>query len=217
METPIETTDQGRTQIIYPPPPGAVSFFKAPAQSVTPLKSADVKGIYRYITEYRPAMQATDELRAILKDVREGKADIKEARKYKASHFDFVCFSGTFSYRNDNQLIMHSGLLCIDLDHVGDRKVLWSLRERLIADPHFTTWLLFTSPSGDGLKWVIEIDLSKCDHLTWFRAMQNYVRATYDIEIDKQCSNVSRACFLPHDPVCYVHPSIFNQPDVCPF
>lgn len=38
METPIETTDQGLTQIIYPPPPGAVSFFKAPAQSVTPLK-----------------------------------------------------------------------------------------------------------------------------------------------------------------------------------
>lgn len=162
-------------------------------------------------------MQATDELRTILKDVREGKADIKEARKYKASHFDFVCFSGTFSYRNDNQLIMHSGLLCIDLDHVGEREVLWSLRERLIADPHFTTWLLFTSPSGDGLKWVIEIDLSKCDHLTWFRAMQNYVLATYGMEIDKQCSNVSRACFLPHDPVCYVHPSIFNQPDVCPF
>mgnify|MGYP003307462133 CR=1 FL=1 len=79
METPIETTDQGRTQIVYPPGHGVFSFFKAPAQSVTPLKSADVKGIYRYITEYRPAMQATDELRTILKDVREGKADIKEA------------------------------------------------------------------------------------------------------------------------------------------
>lgn len=189
--------------------PGAFSFFRAPAQSVTPLKSADVKGIYKYITLYQPAMKATQELRSI--------TDAKEARKYKASHFDFVCFSGVYSYRKDDCLMQHSGLLCLDFDHVGDRQALWSLRDRLIADPHFTTWLLFTSPSGDGLKWVIGINLDLCDHKTWFRAMQNYVRVTYGIEVDEKCINVSRACFLPHDPVCYVHPSIFQEPDVCPF
>lgn len=209
METKIVTTDQSVTQIINPPGPGEFSFFRAPAQSVTPLKSADVKGIYNYITLYQPAMKATQELRCI--------NDEKEARKYKASHFDFVCFSGVFSYRKDDNLVQHSGLLCLDFDHVGDHQALWSLRERLIADPLFTTWLLFTSPSGDGLKWIIGIDLAKCDHKTWFRAMQNYVRVTYGIEVDEKCINVSRACFLPHDPVCYVHPSIYQESDVSPF
>ena len=209
METSNVPTDQSLTQINYPPGPGPFSFFRAPAQSVNPLKSTDVVGIYKYITLYRPAMKATQELRGI--------TDEKEARKYKASHFDFVCFSGVFSYRKDDCLVQHSRLLCLDFDHVGDHDALWALREQLVTDPHFTTWLLFTSPSGDGLKWVIEIDLTMCDHKTWFRAMQNYVRATYGTEVDEKCVNVSRACFLPHDPVCYVHPSIFQEPDVCPF
>lgn len=189
--------------------PGAFSFFRAPAQSVNPLKADDVKGIYKYITMYVPAMKATRELRAI--------TDKDEARNYKASHFDFACFSGVFSYRKDDCLVRHSGLLCLDFDHVGKPYVVWSLRRRLIEDPNFITWLLFISPSGDGLKWVIGIDLKMCDHKTWFRALQNYVRVTYGMEVDEKCSNVSRTCFLPHDPVCYVHPSILQEPDVCPF
>lgn len=209
MGTPNVPTNQSLTQIIKPPGPGTFSFFRAPAQSVMPLKNADVKGIYKYITLYQPAMKATQELRDT--------TDEKEARKFKASHFDFVTFSGVFSYRKDDCLVQHSGLLCLDFDHVGNYMQLWSLRGRLIEDPHFTTWLLFTSPSGDGLKWVIEIDLSKCDHKTWFRALQNYVRMTYGMEVDEKCINVSRACFLPHDSSCYVNPIILQEPDVCPF
>lgn len=189
--------------------PGAFSFFRAPAKSVKPCKSPDVKGIYKYITLYAPAMEATRKLRSI--------KDKDEARKFKGTHFDFVCFSGTFSYRKDDCLIAHSGLLSLDFDHVGNPMQLWALREKLIADPYFTTWLLFTSPSGDGLKWVVSIDLAKCDHATWFRALQNYIRATYGEEVDEKCSNVSRTCFLPHDGSCYVNPIILQEPDVCPF
>lgn len=189
--------------------PGRFSFFRAPAKTVMPYKAADIKGVYQYITLYSPAQSATNALRAI--------DDPKQAREFKASHFDFVCFSGTFIYRKDDGLIQHSGLLCLDFDHVGNRFVLWELRQRLIADPFFTTWLLFTSPSGDGLKWVISIDLNLCDHRTWFRALQNYVRNTYHLEADEKCGDVSRTCFLPFDGNCYVHPSILNEPDVCPF
>lgn len=209
MEAKKQTTDQGNAQIKQPGSSGRVSFFRAPAKTVVPLKTTDIKGIYKYITMYMPAMKATEELRSI--------TDGKEARKYKASHFDFACFSGTFSYRRDDSLIEHSGLLCLDFDHVGNSLAISKLREQLIADPNFTTWLLFTSPSGDGLKWVIGIDLTLCDHHTWFLALQNYIRATYGQEVDEKCSNVSRTCFLPHDASCYVNPIIFNEPDVCPF
>lgn len=185
------------------------SFFRAPAMTVKPFQTVDVKDIYKYITIYSPALNATRQLRSI--------KDAQEAREFKARHFDFACFSGEFSYRKDDGLIKHSGLLCLDFDHVGNPEQIWSLRLKLISDSNFTTWLLFTSPSGDGIKWVIGIDLAQCDHKTWFRALQNYVRTTYSLEVDEKCVNVSRACFLPHDCSCYVNPAVLQDSDVCPF
>ena len=70
---------------------------------------------------------------------------------------------------------------------------------------------MFTSPSGDGIKWWVPIDIQKRPHEVWFKAMQNYLNATYGLEVDPQCVNVSRACFLPYDPDCIVNPNI------CPY
>lgn len=167
-----------------------------------------IREAYEYITLDPKALEATQQLRKIV--------DEKKRREFKAQNFDFACFSGTFSYRKDDCLVEHSGLLCVDFDHLPHLEM-WQIRKKLIADPYFTTELLFTSPSGDGMKWVVDIDLAKCDHRTWFRAISNYVRATYQLEADPQCVNVSRACFLPNDGSCYVNPNILQQPGVCPF
>ena len=75
-----------------------------------------------------------------------------QARKYKAENFDFCTFSGIFHTRNKDGLLQ-SDLLCIDFDHVTD---IPSLHEKLLKDPCFDTELLFRSPSGDGLKWIIQ-------------------------------------------------------------
>ncbi len=66
--------------------------------------------------------------------------------------------------------------------------------------------LLFTSPSGDGLKWIIPIDITTASHTDYFRAISNYVRQTYGIEADKSGKDISRACFLPHDSNAYLNP-----------
>lgn len=191
--------------------------YHAPARTVISNTVWGIKEAYKYISSDVGAMKHTLELRHLMKEVEEGKCDESVPRKYKTENFDFATFSGTFSYRRDDKLIRHSGLLCLDFDHVGGSEVLRQLRQRLITDEHFTTWLAFVSPSGTGLKWVISIDLSKADHRTWFRAVQNYVRATYHLEVDEKCVNVSRACFLPFDVNCYVNPEIRKEKDVCPF
>ncbi len=183
-------------------------FYLHPAQTVNSTQTMTVDDVYEYITLDMRASQATRELRKI--------EDEKERKKFKSKNFDFVCFSGTFSYRMDNCLIEHSGLICLDFDHLPHLEM-WDIRKKLIADPFFNTQLLFTSPSGDGLKWVVDIDLNECDHRTWFRAISNYVRETYRLEADPKCANVSRACFLPNDGNCYVNPEYFNKPGVCPF
>lgn len=183
-------------------------FYRAPIMTVQSRTTMTIKEVYQYITSMEP-MERTHKLRAI--------EDEKEAKKFKAMNFDFALFSGTFGRRNAESLIEHSGLICLDFDHVGNARQRWALRERLLQDPMLKTELLFTSPSGDGLKQVVEIDLTMGNHLAWFKVLKNYIKANHQYEIDKACSDVCRSCFLPHDASCYVNPIILNEPDVCPF
>jgi hypothetical protein len=60
------------------------------------------------------------------------------ARKFKAKNFDYCTFSGTFTYRNDQSLIKHSGLLCVDFDHLNNIE---SLFNALLKDDYFDTQL----------------------------------------------------------------------------
>lgn len=85
------------------------------------------------------------------------------------------------------------------------------LFERLLNDEYFDTQLLFRSPSGDGLKWIIPIDTSQTTHGNYFVAVANYILQTYDVAVDKSGRDISRACFLPHDPQAFINPLIQSK------
>ena len=170
------------------------SFFKAPVRNTIPHKSISLLDAYNYIVgDY--AKQRTEKLRGI--------KDQKQARQYKASTFDYCTFSGMFQTRNDKALISHSGLLCIDFDHLQSVDL---LRNQLLRDEYFDTQMLFVSPSGDGLKWIIPIDTKQTTHSNYFAAVANYIQQTYGVEVDKSGRDISRACFLPYDPMAYINP-----------
>lgn len=134
-----------------------------------------------------------------------GMDDVKRARNYKAANFDYCTFSGVFTMRNDKALVEHSGLLCLDFDHLKD---VVALAQRLLEDEYFETQLMFRSPSGDGLKWIVPINVAEMPHADYFRAVANYVRETYGVEVDKSGRDVSRACFLPFDPQAFINPNL---------
>jgi hypothetical protein len=106
-----------------------------------------------------------------------------------------ICWSGTFRRRADNHLIEHSGLVCIDFDHVDD---MTALRDRLTNDPY--THVLFTSPSGDGLKVVVRIPANARTHKGSFQALMEYYQVD---EFDSTSSNISRVCYESIDPDIY--------------
>lgn len=169
------------------------SIFKAPVRNVFPSQTLRLGQIHKLITSdtYK---SITEELRSI--------EDIKERRKFKANRFDYVTFSGVFERRNDKFLQKHSNLITIDFDHLTD---LNKVREQLLNDAYFETELLFVSPSGDGLKWIIRIDLEEATQAEYFIAISNYIKQTYNIEVDASGKDVSRACFLPHDANAFLH------------
>lgn len=174
------------------------SFFKCPITNKMPYRQITVLDAYRVIAGYY-YRRRTEELRAI--------RDPRQARIFKANKFDYVTFSGTFSTRREQNLLEHSRLLCLDFDHV---KFLEPLFKDLSMDDNFDTQLLFRSPSGDGLKWVIHIDLTLASHKDWFEGVASYISQTYHVEVDRSGKDVCRACFLPYDPKAYVAPEILN-------
>ena len=180
-------------EVVKPAAP-VFSYFNKPVTNTIPSRQASLVEVYNLI-KGNEFTSCTSTLRNI--------PDPKEARKYKAQNFDYVTFSGTFSKRNDANLQRHSGLLTIDFDHIQDIPI---LKTALLNDHYFETELLFVSPSGDGLKWVIPIDLTQAKHQDYFKAVANYVSHTYQLEIDQSGKDISRACFLPHDSEIFINP-----------
>ena len=180
-----------------------MSFFKAPITNKTPERTVTLLEVSKAIKSIwlEPQTQA---LRKITDEV--------EARRYKGQNFPYVTPAGVFSYCNDQSLICHSGVLCMDMDHIQDVD---GLKHRLIADNLFETLMVFRSPSGDGLKWFIRIDLSKCGHRQWFDAVRNYlISSAYGLtpkQADPSVRNESRACFLCYDPEVYVNPMLLTM------
>ncbi len=169
------------------------------AASQRPFKQeATLEDAYEWMNSMK-MMQLTKELRAI--------EDEKQQKAFKAERLPFATFSGTFSYRNQQGLIEHSGLLCFDFDHLGGKDNLWKVRKQLESDPYFETMLMFTSPRGDGVKWVTHIDLDRGPHEKWYRAIRNYLHQTYSLEADKAPANVASACFLCWDANMVITPS----------
>jgi len=168
------------------------SYFRSPVWNKTPDREVTLDDVCRYLRSGRAA-EATRRLRSF--------TDPKAARDYKSKAFDYVTFSGVFSRCCDKSLLSHSQLLCLDFDHVGD---VAALKRSLLADRQLSTRLLFTSPSGDGVKWVVDIDTSRCSHRQWFLAIRNYLYLCRGLEVDEKCANESRGCFLPYDPEAVV-------------
>ena len=182
-----------------------LSYFNAPITNKVPSRTVTLDEVARMVRSTMLGVQ-TQQLRTIREKA--------EARLYKGLNFPYVTISGVFSYCNDTSLVSHSGLLCIDLDGVEDVE---DLKRKLTTDGHFFTTLAFRSPSGNGVKWIIVIDLAKADHKTWFHAVRNYLLATYheltEKQVDRQCQNVSRACFLCYDPQAYVNLDV-HEPEL---
>ncbi len=109
-----------------------------------------------------------------------------------------ICWSGTFKRRADNQLIAHSGLCGIDFDNVKDIE---AEKAKLKKDPFIH--VLFTSPSGDGLKAVVRIPPDPKRHKGAFQALIEHFMMQ---EFDLKCGNLSRVCYESWDPDVYHNP-----------
>jgi hypothetical protein len=146
------------------------------------------------IEVYNRIKQGNPELIGKIKKLRAGDTDSK-------MQLMAIMFNGTFSERKDDGLIQHSGLCVLDFDKYPDVKTLQAERKRLMDCPY--VYMMFTSPSGNGLKVVIRTpESTKFEHKRRFEAYKEYINSDY---FDVANSNVSRVCFESYDPDAYLN------------
>ena len=150
-------------------------------------------------------------LREKIEAIRNPETDKAEKDKLKKSLLA-IMFNGTFSKRADDDLIKHSGICVLDFDKYESEEVLQEERDRIQKDPF--TLMCFRSPSGNGLKVLINIpESTKEDHKRRFKAYEKYIKSKY---FDVANCNVSRVCFESYDPETYFNQSCEEFTEIAP-
>ncbi len=131
--------------------------------------------------------------------------DPKKAVAEMKQNLPGVLWCGRFTNRRKpvhEKLVEHSGLLCADLDHVGEK--ISEVRAKIVASPHLIA--VFTSPTGRGLKAVFRVADDAKQHEACFSVIEQHVRELTGIKIDPACKDVARLCFVSHDPDLWINP-----------
>jgi hypothetical protein len=128
------------------------------------------------------------------------KENNKDERNKLKQKLPAICFSGTFNKRNDNSLIDHSGLICLDFDGYSNKKELMDERNRIISDKY--VYSCFISPSGDGLKVIVRIPKDSMNHKHYFLALKEHFSSDH---FDTTSKNLSRVCYESFDPLIHIN------------
>lgn len=175
--------------------------------STKPLMNVDVPWVGNYIRSERAKSQ-TLELRQMM-----ATANDQQLRDYKLLQFDAVAGAGIFSYGNAAGVVERSPYVVIDVDDLASTDEAREIQQTLVNDKEVVTALCFVSPKGLGVKWWAELP-EWCMNMTFgeqYAALSRYIGYTYGILADSSGSNVNRLCFLPHDPLCYIHPKYLTN------
>jgi hypothetical protein len=98
-------------------------------------------------------------------------------------------------------LLRYSGFIQADMDNLnGD---LEQTRQKAKNDPH--VGFGYVSPSGNGLKLAVRVPADASRHKENFAAVANYLRKSYGREIDPQCKDPLRLCFMSSDTEAWIN------------
>jgi len=147
-----------------------------------------------------------ERIRNAIKVIRKSK-NKKEIQVLKAN-LGYVCLSGTFGKRSTSELILHSGLMQINIDAKYNAQIDFNeLREKLKKDVFICA--VFESARGInyGIKAVLRVPPCETayQHNLMFSIVGMYFQTMYNVQMGINTYEVSRACYLSHDENIYTN------------
>ncbi|MBX7141427.1 MAG: DUF3987 domain-containing protein [Chitinophagales bacterium] len=128
----------------------------------------------------------------------EGKTAEAEALKKQ-----LLAFTASATYKGGRRiehLQEYSGFIVLDIDDLAG-EVLQPAFEAASKCEH--TFCCFRSPSGNGLKILVEVDSLLEQHSTAFAQVCDYYEQLLKVTIDRSGKDVTRLCFVSFDPLAY--------------
>lgn len=174
------------------------SYYKAPIKNTAPYREITLDEVYKVINgDY--LKQVTDKVRGASRiEYRGTKGLTSEYKELKQTLLPCATFAGTFTKRQTANIKALSGLMCFDFDHIDNPE---PLKDKLSKEESIQ--LIFTSPGGEGLK-VVLTDPMECDtYEDQYKVLAQYFLKKYNLIADNT-SDISRACFLCHDPKAWL-------------
>ncbi len=125
---------------------------------------------------------------------------LEEASEAKKQLLGFTT-SGTFDNGRKSELITtYSQYIVLDFDKIGKDKVA-EIKQIAASIPH--TFCAFISPSGNGLKIIVEVNSPVEHHETAYFQIADYYSKALNIEIDSSGKDLARLCFMSYDHELY--------------
>ena len=169
----------------------AVSIFKNYSQWV------ENKNLDDIINDIQSGKQKA-EIETIRSLITSGQNDNAAALKNKLPAFTV---SGNFENgRKATDIVSYSNFLVLDLDKLSAEQV--ENVQKLVKLAHYT-YAAFISPSGNGMKIIVQVNSSVEHHKEAFKQVADHYEKCLNLEIDSSGSDVSRLCFMSYDPDCY--------------
>ena len=182
-----------------------ISFGQNITIADDPLRKISVDSLVKAIKSPKPdSVTLIRQLRIVCNIDKQQYSRLKRKLPY------VVCglFNPSFR-RSDN--FSSTSYFVVDLDHLCDKQIdAETLRQRLSKDERVL--LFFASPSGDGLKIMFRLKEPCYDaglYSIFYKSFLQKFATQYSVEqvVDSRTSDVTRACFLSHDPDAYYNPN----------
>ena len=194
--------EKKRQWVLATKPFGAWTIEQAYEYIISDEAKGDTEALQRCYSEYlvrKPSMSEG-----------EAKHAYDMMADFKKKHFMIATFAGLFSYRNANSCTLRSPYMPLDLDDMESEEEARNLQQRLMRDKYIEVALSFLSPKGHGLKAIVVLPAwtNGKTYLEQYHQMVHYMNFHYGYAIDKSGKDLSRACFLPHDPLCMIRKTL---------
>jgi len=109
--------------------------------------------------------------------------------------------SAVFSEKRQMPFLeMYSGFVHLDFDKLTPEQLQTAFA--IISKISYTS-LCFISPSGNGLKVFVEVSTELEHHDIAYLQVQKYYEDATGLKADPSCKDVTRLCFVSHDPNAY--------------
>lgn len=109
--------------------------------------------------------------------------------------------SAVFSEKRQMPFLeMYSGFVHLDFDKLTPEQLQTAFA--IISKISYTS-LCFISPSGNGLKVFVEVSTELEHHAIAYLQVQKYYEDATGLKADPSCKDVTRLCFMSHDPNAY--------------